>query len=216
MLFLHKKPDLPQVKSDYTESKHYYLTPSNKRYPSITTILYSKPNEGLQKWREMVGEQVADYIIRQAGKIGTAVHQMVKDTLNNIDPIEKALLPVAHYRSIRPFLANISRVHGTEVNLYSDELEIAGKCDCIAEYKGKLSIIDFKTSRSDKKEEWMTDYFLQATAYGIMWRELTKATVEQIVILVSSESGLMQEIIKDPGEYEGMLRERIEEYYTEH
>ena len=75
------------------------------------------------------------------------------------------------------------------------------------------TIIDFKTSRKLKKEEWIEDYFLQCTAYSIMFEELTGNPINQIVILVVTENGTVQEFIKDKREYIPLSEKIIEEWY---
>jgi len=89
-----------------------------------------------------------------------------------------------------------------------------GTSDCIAKYDGKLSVIDYKTKRSNQREEWLTDHFIQATSYGVMFKELTGIKVEQIVILVSSEKNTRMEFMKNPDEYRDLLEQRLDQYYT--
>ena len=98
--------------------------------------------------------------------------------------------------------------------MHSDNMLLAGTADCIAEYNGILSVIDYKTKRSDQKEEWLTDYFIQCTAYAIMFKELTGIEVNQIVILVSSEKNTRAEFIKDPNDFKDQLKERLELFYN--
>jgi len=92
---------------------------------------------------------------------------------------------------------------------------LPGTSDCIAEYNGKLSIIDYKTKRSNQREEWLTDHFIQATSYGEMFKELTGIKVEQIVILVSSEKNTRMEFIKNPGDYLRLLEQRLDQFYSQ-
>jgi len=91
-------------------------------------------------------------------------------------------------------------------------MKLAGTADCVAEYNGVQSIIDFKTSNKKKDESYIENYFLQATAYSIMWKELTSQTIPQIVILVSSNDGSLQEFVKKPTEYEKLLSEKLIEF----
>ena len=68
-----------------------------------------------------------------------------------------------------------------ECPLYSDYLQVGGRVDCIAEWNGKLSVIDFKTSRKIKKKEWIKGYLMQESAYCVMFEERTKIPIRQIV-----------------------------------
>ena len=61
---------------------------------------------------------------------------------------------------------------------------MAGRCDCIAEFNGVPSIIDFKTSRYPKQKEKISNYFAQASAYAIMFEERTGLAIPNTVILM--------------------------------
>ena len=52
-------------------------------------------------------------------------------------------------------LQKIDNIYAQECGLYSDKYKVVGRVDCIAEYDGKLSIIDFKTSTSERKDSIM-------------------------------------------------------------
>ena len=86
---------------------------------------------------------------------------------------------------------------------------MAGRVDCVAEYKGTLSIIDFKTSTKEKNDEWNESYYIQGSAYAEMFEERTGIEISQVVILVVTEDGTVQEFIKDKQEYLNRLSETI-------
>ncbi len=123
-----------------------------------------------------------------------------------------SLLSKGHLLQLKPLLHNIDNIRCTEISLYSDELRLAGTCDCIAEYNDKLSIIDFKTSRKQKKESWIENYFLQATAYSEMYDYLTNVKIDQIVILISGEDGTISEFVKDVSQYCDILHDKLLEF----
>ena len=75
---------------------------------------------------------------------------------------------------------------------------IAGRVDCIAEFDGELSIIDFKTSAEEKKIEWIEDYLIQETAYGCMLYEQYKLKINKIVTIIACESGDTQVFVETP------------------
>jgi genome maintenance exonuclease 1 len=196
---------------------HYYQTPSGAIYPSITTILQKtqtlEKQQSLQNWREQ--EIASDYITQEAAIIGSETHKLIENYLNGEEIFEEfRLLSEAHFNNLLPFVNKINDIHGIELRLYSDKMKLAGTSDCIAKYDGTLSIIDYKTKRSNQKEEWLTDYFIQATSYGIMFKELTGIKVKQIVILVSSEKNTRMEFIKNPDDYLDLLEQRIDQYYS--
>ena len=97
--------------------------------------------------------------------------------------------------------------------MYSKKLTIAGQVDCIAEYNGKLSVIDFKTANKERKEDWIENYFLQTTAYAIMYEEIFGKPIEQIVILLAAEDGTVQSYTRDKKDYQDKLGTAIQDFY---
>jgi genome maintenance exonuclease 1 len=215
--FNHIPVNFTQSELIEKDGGHYYQTPSGVVYPSITTMLQKTQSQekqkSLQNWREQ--EIAADYITEQAAVVGSETHKLIENYLNGEDILEKfRLLSEAHFSNLLPFVDKINDIHGIELRLYSDKMKLAGTSDCIANYDGKLSIIDYKTKRSNQREEWLTDHFIQATSYGVMFKELTGIKVEQVVILVSSEKNTRMEFMKNPDDYVDLLEQRIDQYYS--
>ena len=206
---------LPEIHTETIKGKRFYVTPEGKKYPSITTVLSGRNNEGLVRWRESVGNDVANQIMRSAAKRGTAVHQLVEDYLNNIELSNQDVLPTALFTLLKPELDNINNIVIQEGGLYSDKWGIAGRVDCIAEYQGKLSVIDFKTSTKEKKEAWVENYFIQGSAYCEMYEERFNQEINQVVILIVTEDGAVQTFIKDKKDYLPLLKPAIEEFYKD-
>ena len=168
--------------------------------------------ESLQNWKER--EVAAEYITSEAATIGTETHKLIENYINDVRQTDEVrLLTVAHFNNLIPFLQKIDDVHGTELRLYSYAMKLAGTSDCIAKYDGELSIIDYKTKRSNQKEEWLTDHFIQGTAYAKMFKELTGIEVKQVVILVSSEKNSRMEFVKNTEDYKDSLTQRLNQYY---
>jgi len=215
--FTHSPPahKLPDVITETINGKRFYVTPEGKKYPSITTVLSGRNKEGIMRWRESVGNDVANNIMRTAAKRGTAVHTLVENYLNNEELSNQDVLPTALFTLIKPELDNINNIVIQEGGLYSDKWGVAGRVDCVAEYKGKLSIIDFKTSTKEKKEEWVENYFIQGSAYCEMYEERFSTPVNQVVILIVTEDGAVQTFIKDKKDYLPLLKPAIEEFYKE-
>ena len=206
---------LPEIHTETIKGKRFYVTPEGKKYPSITTVLSGRNKEGIVRWRESVGNDVANQIMRSAAKRGTAVHQLVEDYLNNADLSKQDVLPLALFTLLKPELDNINNIVIQEGGLYSDKWGIAGRVDCIAEYQGKLSVIDFKTSTKEKKEAWVENYFIQGSAYCEMYEERFNQEINQVVILIVTEDGAVQTFIKDKKDYLPLLKPAIEEFYKE-
>ena len=217
-MFTHKPVEIPEVSTKTVNRKRFYLTPEGGIFPSITTVLSVRKREGLSEWRKRVGEDVANYISRTAASRGTKVHQMVEDFLNNqeVEKDNRAFLPFCLFQQLKPHLeANINNIYAQECGLWSDKYQVAGRVDCIAEYNGVPSIIDFKTSRSERNDDWNLDYYIQASAYAEMFEERTGTPIEQIVILVVTEDGQVQEFIKKKHDYLPLLVETIEEFVSQ-
>ncbi len=196
--------ELPAVTTETIDRKRFYVTPEGNKYPSVTTVLGVRKNKELFEWRKKVGEEVAGYIARTAAQKGTKVHHMCEDYLNNMhvnypdkwEEHKKNFFPWCLFTQLKSVLKNIDNIHFQEAGLYSDKYGIAGRVDCIAEYNGKLSIIDFKTSTKSRNDDWNYNYYVQASAYAEMYEERMGPPIEQIVILVVTDDGTVQEFVK--------------------
>ena len=187
----------------------------DQKYPSISTICSFRKRKSIAEWRARVGAEEANKISKRATTAGTTVHSMIEDYLNNELDLEKydgKHLAKILFTQAKPMLARINNIHFQEAPLYSHEFAIAGRVDCIAEFDGKLSIIDFKTSSKEKKEEWIEGYLVQETGYAKMYEERSGIKVEQIVTLITCQTGDTQVFIKNPDDYVPLLRDYIQEY----
>ena len=183
----------------------HYATPDGKKYKSVTTILSEQTvKTALLEWRARVGEEEATRISTQAANRGTAVHDIAEQYLLNHERYPKGVMPanIDTFKKLRPILdERIGKVFGLEYYLYSDTLKTAGATDCIAEFDGINSIVDFKTSRKLKKEEWIENYFLQATCYAMMVEERLPLVIPQIAILIAVDHEEPQVFVKDKQQY---------------
>ena len=191
----------------------------DQRYPSISTICSFRNRKSIAEWRARVGAEEANKISKRATTAGTTVHSMIEDYLNNELDIGKYAdkhLAKILFTQAKQMLARINNIHFQEAPLYSHEFAIAGRVDCIAEFDGKLSIIDFKTSSKEKKEEWVEGYFVQETGYAKMYEERSGIKVEQIVTLITCQTGDTQVFIKNTDDYVPLLKDYIAEYNYAH
>ena len=217
--FKHKKLfDFKKLPYKNYNGRRLYETPSGMTYPSITSILGWFKKDSIQEWRKKVGEKEANKISTQSSRRGTAVHQICEDYLNNKEYTLKHMPSnLELFRTIRPILQkNVELVYHQEVPLYSDKLRAAGRVDCVCKWNGKDSIVDFKTSRKAKKKEWIQDYFVQATAYSLMFEFLTKIHIPNIVICMAVENDepvLFEDTIYP---YVPTLLSKLEEYHAYH
>jgi CRISPR/Cas system-associated exonuclease Cas4 (RecB family) len=191
--------------TENTESGRFYRTPKG-RFRSVTTVITEKQDKRwLEAWRARVGELEAKRITTQSARLGTAVHNIAERYLLNIDPyVDKAMpLHVEAFKPIKKALdASVDHVYGAELPLYSVALKAAGKTDVVAQYDCVNSVIDFKTSRRIKKECDIEGYFLQSTAYSLMFETMYGISVPRIVIImtVTGENEPLL-FVKDRGKY---------------
>lgn len=214
MKFKHEKIDIgyDDLDTTTTNSGRNYLTPDGHQYPSVTTVLSILNEDIIKAWRQRVGEEEANRISGKAANRGTRVHSIVEKYLNNEDTTE--FLP--HIRqsleNLKPVLNDVGTIFGLEVPLYSHHLGLAGRCDCIAQYNGVPSIIDFKTSRYIKKKEKISNYFAQGAAYSIMFEERTGIVAPNIVIIMDVDHEKPLVFIEHRDNWTKLLTETIEEY----
>ena len=193
--------DFQSLPTENIDGKRYYITPTGEKYPSVTSVTGLLNKEAIKKWRKKVGEKQANKISTQAARHGTSAHQLFEDYIRNDNFEEKfkGAMPTTQqaFISVEKELNQIGTVHALESPLYSHNLQLAGRVDCIAEWHGKLAVIDFKTSAKPKKPEWITNYFCQETAYAKMFEERTGERVESIVTLIAVSDGTSQLFIDE-------------------
>lgn len=193
------------------DGQRHYVTPTGEKYKSVTTILGERLDKtALHEWRARVGAIEAQRISTQAANRGTAIHSICENYLLNIDRYPEGTMPsnMDTFKRIRPLLdENIGTIYGIEHYLYSDTLRTAGATDCIAEWRGIPSVIDFKTSRRLKKLEWIDSYLLQATAYALMFEERHSMHIPQIVIIIAVDHEDTQIFALDKDPYIDRVRE---------
>jgi genome maintenance exonuclease 1 len=213
--------DFPELKTKTVDRKRFYVTPEGNEYPSITTVLSPRNKAGLMKWRKRVGNDVANHIASKAATRGTKVHKMCEDWLNEDfsqetwDKHKKDFLPYTLFNELKnKKFEYITDVYAQEVALYSDKYKVAGRADLIANYQHHLSIVDFKTSTNERKDSYNENYYIQTAAYAEMFEEMTGIPINQIVILVVTENGTVQEFVKEKHEYIPLLEETLEEWYN--
>ena len=229
-MFSHVKHkiDRPFVETAHTEEGHFYKTESGKTYPSITTVLkVLDTKEWYPFWvakvarDEEITEAQAEIRCKEIGgnsmEMGNIVHKLAEEYLSNktinekiskieeIDPMD-LFVPLSLH-----LMEHVDKFHGLEVPIYSDDLQLAGTADCVGEYDGVLSIVDFKNSRKPKTKSQCKskDYFIQLCAYGKMWEFCTGQKIEQGVILVISWDGKVKPFKVNLSEYEADLYKKL-------
>jgi len=207
-------PILADIPTETVDGSRRYVV-NGKLLPSVTTVTSYQNRKSIAEWRERVGVDVANQISQFASNNGTKFHKIVEDYVNNLDvdyDTEKYEVALKLFNQFKALLDDVNNIHYQECALYSEQLGIAGRVDCIAEYNGKLSVIDFKSSSKPKYENQIQNYFVQETGYAMMYEEMTGQKVKQIVTLISCHSGEAQVFIKNPDDYVDTLKQYIQEY----
>ena len=196
---LANRPELSfGMRTENINGKRNYVTPEGELYPSITTILGEFSKASIQAWRKRGGETEANKISGKASRRGTSVHSVCESYIKNEEGYLDGQTPniVELFGSIEPYLERIDNIHGVELALYSNHFGLAGRTDLIAEFDGKLSVIDYKTSNRIKKKEWCDNYFAQGSFYAIAYEELTNIPVTQVVIVIAVDNDVPQLFIE--------------------
>ena len=207
-----------EMSAEMVDGKRMYLTPEGFKFPSVTTVISNNREKmaGIARWRARVGEKAANAKSARATGRGTKYHSIAEDYFNNnldLKKYSKFPLPVLMFHHSRDTLDRINNIYLQEAALYSKHLELAGRVDCIAEFDGVLSIIDFKTAEEPKREKYLYDYFVQETAYACMLQENYGLSVKQLVTIVACENGETQVVVHPPKkEFFMKLMSYIDEY----
>ena len=214
--FRHIESDtkFTSLKVHEREGIRYYKTPTGVWLPSVTTVTGWSKREFFKEWLENPENQKES--IRCLTR-GNQLHELVEDYLNNKDTLWGDKIPIAVelFNQLKPELNRIDNIQVQEVPLWSENVGVAGRVDCIADFDGKLSIIDFKGSTKSKREDWIENYFHQATAYALMFQEQTGMKIENIVIMIANEDGTNQIFVKKPLSYVKGLYESIKTFYED-
>jgi genome maintenance exonuclease 1 len=215
MTFIHEHIDLgyTDLKTETNERGRRYIDPDGNTYPSVTTVLSILTEEAITEWRNRVGAAEAERVSTRASTRGTLVHSIIEKYLKNEDT--SGFLPY-----IRQSLANVApildqrvgKIFGIETPLYSRHLGLAGRCDCVAEFDGVPSIIDFKTSRRVKEKEKISNYFAQMSAYAIMWEERTGMPIINTVVIMDVDDHEPLVFKEHRDNYTNLLTDTIKEY----
>jgi genome maintenance exonuclease 1 len=225
MTLLINKFKYEKLIRDESSGKRLYATPQGHKVPSVTTVLdKTKPEESriaLANWRKAVGEKKAQEITTEAANRGTRMHKFLEDYVKGEAMNEAISNPFAQQSQkmakivIAEGMKNVSEVWGSEVPLYFPEL-YAGTTDCVGVHNGDESILDFKQTNKPKKLEYITDYFLQLTAYALAHNEVHGTNIRKGVILMCSKDFEYQEFILEPKDFDYWTEEwckRVEQYY---
>lgn len=213
MKFNHIPIKTPIMETAHEDNRHFYLTPEGEKLPSITTILHSFPNPGIDIWKSKTPNWKE--IQEESFDVGTKLHSYIESYLKNEIPEEEIEYDrsIELFQSLKPELDKINSIQCLETHLFEPNLKIAGCTDCIAEFEGEKCIIDFKQSRKPKKESYIKDYKLQVTAYSKMFEYCTGQKIDLGVILIANWDGSTNVFKVNIPDYEEKLNDVLRRYY---
>jgi genome maintenance exonuclease 1 len=219
-MFNHVELNLPSLEREMIDGVRYYKVGDKdelQKFVSITSVISHFNKEKFASWRKRVGDEEADKITRKATSRGTDTHTLIEQYLKNMD-LNSDVLPISEhlFQVAVPALKRINNIYTLEGSLYSQYLGVAGTVDCIAEFDGELSIIDFKTSKQPKPRDWIDGYFVQCCAYACMLHELTGLSVKKFVIIMTCENGEVEVYEEyDKAKYIRLLTQYIKKFVND-
>lgn len=218
--FNHIPLELQELQVEQSNNARWYLTPEGKKYPSVSTAIGWHNRGAIAAWRKRVGKAEAAKVTTRAAAHGTKVHKICEHYINNDADYKKDVNPVnlEAFNKIKTVInSQVKDVYGLEIPLYSDYLQVGGRCDLACQFGDVNTIVDFKTSAKNKRIEWITNYFEQAACYAVMAEERTGVCFPQIAIIIASnESNQAQLFIKKRDDYVESAREKILSYIDAH
>lgn len=200
------------------DGKRFYQTPQGTMLlPSVTTVLSAtKDMTPIADWQERVGAEEAARVLKEASSIGEALHQNLENyLLGKSERHGPLIVKLLTKLIIRKGLSKVSEIWGAEVPLYNPYL-YAGTADVIGVHDGEPAILDFKNSRSAKREEWIEDYFCQLVAYALAHNSMFGTNIRKGVVMMGVRDGTYLEFIIDGAKftkYEDLWFEKLESYY---
>lgn len=209
--YTHFSYEFPKLQKVNINGTRFYATPDGKKYPSITSITKIHNEASIIEWRKRMGNEKANAVSKYSTSRGNLVHKWVEELLLNnsfgYNPENLSESSFAQdFQNFIPLLNDIDNIMALETPVFSHELEVAGTVDCIAEYKNRMSVIDFKTSTRLKKKEYIMNYFMQLAAYAHCFKERTGKEITRGVLLILVDGGETQVFIEKPQNYIEMFR----------
>lgn len=207
--FSHKPIEI-NVKLEETtlNGSRFYKTPEGL-FPSVTTVVGWEKQKFFSEWRSKNPEE-SKRVTARGTKFHSLLEKYIKNEtidFDNLHSMQKSLFTL-----IKPEIDKLDNIVALEQPLYSKVIGLAGRADCIGEYDGKLSVIDFKASTKEKRESDIDNYFAQATAYALMFQERTGTVIDNFAIIIACEDGLRQVFQGKPLHYVKHLSKLIKKY----
>jgi len=196
-----------QIERIELNGNRFYQTPAGI-LPSVTSVTGWEKQKEFAQWRKNNPEESERVCLR-----GTNLHKIIENYLNNDQVcIEQPSKENELFLLMKKEIDRINNIHALETSLWSKTIGLAGRVDCIGEYRKDLCVIDFKGSTRSKRKEDIENYFLQACAYALMWQDLSGEKCNKLCIIMGSETGLCQVFLENTIDYVKKLHNCIKIY----
>lgn len=164
----------------------------------VTEVLDFVNSKWKEHWWRKVGFEKADAVSKQSRELGTKVHKVIEDYLNNCLEIEQhgelelelgdLVIQWLETNQIKPLYI--------EFTLEDKKLGLIGHVDLIAEYNKEPVVIDWKTSKKHGVE-----FALQKAAYAKMANKQLGLNIKKgITVRIDKEAKRL-----DVKEYENLV-----------
>lgn len=191
------------------------------RYPSVTTIRNAtaseKERKRLHQWQQKMDRKHGKGASRQKrndrAQEGITVHELIEQFMKG----ERTEFPDSKYTTPSKGMIKYLRQSAIAVELYNSHPHpqgYAGTLDLIAHFEDQLTVFDWTTSERLKREEWMGNKFLQATAYGLAYGKRFGETPTQVGAIVLTPQR-MQLFTKPLEEFTAEWWERLNRFYKD-
>jgi genome maintenance exonuclease 1 len=187
-----------EIQRKLVEGTRYYIIDDEEvAYPSITSIISHVNRKKWADWQQKVGLQEANRVRNHSTRRGNGFHKVAEVYIQNgkwkelqeyKDPLIQLMFGAAKTHIDKRF----SNIVYQEQQMYTHKFGVAGTVDLVCDVDGELSIVDFKTSKAEKPEEWLEDYFVQLSAYWAMFSERTGVVPKKLVVFLVGENGDVQ------------------------
>ena len=187
-----------EIKRTVVDGTRYYVVEDKHvSYPSITSVISFVGRKKWAAWQQKVGLQEANRVRKHSTTRGTDLHKLFEVYLQNGDykslpEYQKPLIQLMFNAAKSEIDLRFNNIQLQEQQMYSEKLCLAGTVDLVCDVDGELSIVDFKTSKAEKPEEWLEDYFVQLSAYWAMFAEQTGTVPKKLVVFLVGENGDVQ------------------------
>lgn len=228
-----------------TGGRYYVVDENSKLYlPSVTTILSATGDKSaLDNWVTRVGQVEADRISKFSANRGTYMHCLHEHYLNSRfvyleeNPLQQAFIKARQecqlltpeeiecgknlflqFHNNSDFYERIESVMFQEIPLWSLKGGgYAGRMDLSIWGKPKTPrVIDFKSSKKPKREDWIDNYKMQTAGYSVALKERHGIFPDTCEIWISCESGEVQMFEMNRSEikkYFEMFHDKVVQYH---